>query len=98
MQFDSMHQSLQMSAASMYWPATALGTKGSYVLRSMLTAAVMLQVDVYQDEDSSRKDDIASMKVDQGDFKVFYDRVKDLKDYYRNRPIEVTEVIQVHTV
>lgn len=47
---------------------------------------------MYQDEDSSRKDDIASLKVDPGDFKVFYDRVKDLKDYYRNRPIEVTEV------
>ena len=26
------------------------------------------------------------------DFKVFYDRVKELKDYYRNKPIEVTEV------
>ncbi|DBB14656.1 hypothetical protein WJX82_004178 [Trebouxia sp. C0006] len=47
--------------------------------------------DIYQDEDDSRKDDIASLKVDQGDFKVFYDRVRDLKDYYRNRPIEVTE-------
>lgn len=50
------------------------------------------QADTYQDEDNSRKDDIASLKVDPGDFKVFYDRVKDLKDYYRNRPIEVTEV------
>ena len=47
---------------------------------------------MYQDDDDSRKDDIASLKVDQGDFKVFYDRVRDLKDYYRNRPIEVTEV------
>lgn len=52
----------------------------------------MSQADIYQDEDNSRKDDIASLKVDPGDFKVFYDRVKDLKDYYRNRPIEVTEV------
>ena len=51
-----------------------------------------VQADIYQDEDNSRKDDIANLKVDQGDFKVFYDRVKDLKDYYRNRPIEVTEV------
>lgn len=52
----------------------------------------MWQAEIYQDEDNSRKDDIASLKVDPGDFKVFYDRVKDLKDYYRNRPIEVTEV------
>ena len=56
---------------------------------------IWLQADMYQDEDNSRKDDIASLKVDQGDFKVFYDRVKDLKDYYRNRPIEVTEVSRV---
>ena len=53
---------------------------------------VSVQAVIYQDEDDSRKDDIASLKVDQGDFKVFYDRVRDLKDYYRNRPIEVTEV------
>ena len=53
---------------------------------------VMMQAEIYQDEDNSRKDDIASLKVDQGDFKVFYDRVRDLKDYYRGRPIEVTEV------
>ena len=46
----------------------------------------------YQDEDGARKDDIASLKVDQADFKVFYDKVKELKDYYRNKPIEVTEV------
>ena len=51
-----------------------------------------VQEEVYKDEDSSRKDDIASLKVEQGDFKVFYDRVRDLKDFYRNRPIEVTEV------
>ena len=53
-----------------------------------------MQEEVYKDEDSSRKDDIASLKVEQGDFKVFYDRVRDLKDFYRNRPIEVTEVSQ----
>lgn len=56
------------------------------------THHLTLQADIYQDDDDSRKDDIASLKVDQGDFKVFYDRVRDLKDYYRNRPIEVTEV------
>ncbi len=53
---------------------------------------VALQTDIYQDGDDSRKDDIASLKVDQGDFKVFYDKVRDLKEFYRNRPIEVTEV------
>lgn len=57
-----------------------------------------MQADIYQDEDDSRKDDIASLKVDQGDFKVFYDRVRDLKDYYRNRPIEVTEVSAMQVV
>ena len=57
-----------------------------------------MQADIYQDEDDSRKDDIASLKVDQGDLKVFYDRVRDLKDYYRNRPIEVTEVSLVQAL
>lgn len=60
------------------------------MLDSMQERARKLAI-VYQDEDSSRKDDIASLKVDQADFKVFYDRVKELKDYYRNKPIETTE-------
>lgn len=60
--------------------------------KTLMSVLIILQVDIYQDEDSSRKDDIASLKSDQGDFKVFYDRVKDLKDFYRNKPIEVTEV------
>lgn len=70
----------------------------SYVSYNITDRSWIMQADIYQDEDDSRKDDIASLKVDQGDFKVFYDRVRDLKDYYRNRPIEVTEVSLVQAL
>lgn len=70
----------------------------SYVSYNITDRSWSMQADIYQDEDDSRKDDIASLKVDQGDFKVFYDRVRDLKDYYRNRPIEVTEVSLVQAL
>ena len=49
---------------------------------------------IYADEDGARKEEIAALaQPDTGSFSNFYDRLKDIKDYYRRFPTtDVTEV------
>ncbi|KAG1663564.1 hypothetical protein FOA52_013184 [Chlamydomonas sp. UWO 241] len=61
-------------------------------LGSMQEAASKL-LRIYEDDDGSRKEDIAGLaQTEGGSFTAFYDRLKEVKDYYRRFPTdEVTE-------
>ena len=49
-------------------------------------------LEIYKDEDKSRKEEIASMAGDNV-FSIFYDRLKDVRDYHRRHPgLEVASV------
>ncbi len=52
------------------------------------------QIRIYDDEDGARKEEIAALaQPDSGSFSTFYDRLKEIKDYYGRFPTdEVTEV------
>ena len=54
----------------------------------------MAQMRIYADEDGARKEEISALaQPDTGSFSNFYDRLKEIKEYYRRFPSnEVTEV------
>lgn len=52
------------------------------------------QLRIYEDEDGARKEEIAALaQPESGSFAAFYDRLKEVKEYYRRFPTtDVTEV------
>lgn len=68
-----------------------LGQQSPFML---ICAVVVLQLKIYEDEDGARKEEIAALaQPETGSFAAFYDRLKEVKEYYKRFPTaEVTEV------
>lgn len=59
-----------------------------YLLDKFLTSTERL-VDLYEDKDGQRKAEVASL-TGPNEFQEFYNRLKQIKDFYRKHPNEVS--------
>ena len=73
-------------------PPDATPHASHFTLRPPTPAPAQLRI--YEDEDGARKEEIAALaQPESGSFAAFYDRLKEVKEYYRRFPTtDVTEV------
>lgn len=62
-----------------------------YLLDKFLTSTERL-VELYEDKDGQRKAEVAAL-TGPNEFQEFYNRLKQIKDFYRKHPNEVTQPI-----